>query len=112
MERRSLELATTATRFLHEMSELLFKIRKEHAVDQPEDAVATVEVEDSPLFQPHPFQSPEIFPGLKWDRRWLDLVLHYSSLLKWSPANPVDTGISRVEVLLDLFQCLFRFIRH
>ena len=100
-EKRSVELASKATQFLHEMSELLFKIRKDQAADQPHEADAVVLVEDPALFQPHPFQSPEVFPGFKWDRRWLDLVLHYFSLLKWAPICPLNVGMSCIEVLLD-----------
>ena len=101
-EKRSVELALKATQFLHEMSELLFKIRKDQVADQPQEAVAVAFVEDPALFQLYPFHSPEIFPGFKWDRRWLDLVLHYFSLLKWAPICPLNVGMSCIEVLLDL----------
>ena len=59
-----------------------------------------MEVEDLSLFQFHPFQVPDPFPGCKWDRRWLQLAMHYFSLLKWALANLLDTGISCLEVLL------------
>ena len=77
LEKRSLELATLATRFLHEMSELLFKIRKENTEDQHEDPLPLAEVDDTIHFQLHPFQMPDLFPEFKWDQRWLKLVMHY-----------------------------------
>ena len=78
-----------------------FLRRKENTPDPPEDPVPPVEAEDFSLFQFHPFQVPDPFPGWKWDRRWLQLAMHYFSLLKWAPANPLDTGISCLEVLFD-----------
>ena len=100
-EKKSLEVATLATQILHEMSELLFKARKENTQDPPKDSTPPMESEDLSLFKFHPFQVPGPFPGFKWDRRWLQLAMHYFSLLKWGPVNPLDTGISCLEVLLD-----------
>ena len=100
-ERKSLEVATLATLFLHEMSDMLFKTRNENTQDPPSDPAPSLASEDLALFQFYPFQVPDPFPGHKWDRRWLQLALHYFSLLKWAPVNPLDVGISCLEVLLD-----------
>ena len=100
-ERKSLEVATLATQFLHEMSEMLLRTRKENTPDPPGNSSPPLASEDLSLFQFHPFQTPDPFPGHKWDCRWLQLAMHYFSLLKWAPVNPLDTGISCLEVLLD-----------
>ena len=76
--------------YLHEISKMVFKERK--PVERP-TVQHVIELQDAPGVEVRYvplYQQPSPIPETKmWDLKWLQLVLHYFSLLRWPDPDQV-----------------------
>ena len=76
----------------------------------PPDLVFSLDLMTSPFSQPTPGVCPVSYSfwtpqrtSRTWDDRWITLALHYFGQLKWpDEVPPTDSGISLLEIMLDL----------
>ena len=83
------------------------KIRNEHNGSQAQDPTQMQEPDapafDESRFDYFPLEIPEVFPGKKWDPRWLTLVCHYLGSIRWPQCPASGPPISLMEMMVDLF---------
>ena len=105
-EKHRMEQAFLATQYLHDLSSTLFKIRNEQEIPRSQ-ARGQVQAQiaqplDESNFEVFQFQPPSPFLSPKWDPKWLALVDHYFSLIRWPRGQASGPPISLLEVMVDL----------
>ena len=105
-EKQAIEQAFLSSRCLHDLSELVFRLRREKLVTTPpDDVLVTQPSRGSPsaTFSPWPLRRYDPVDASTWDGKWIILVQHYFHLLKWpDEISSDDPGISLLEIMLDL----------
>ena len=95
---------------LQEISQLVFQTRKEKERESPGDFGPAGDNQDAGaniIYSPHVIDVSNIPSSSTWDARWLDVVVHYFSLLQWPTPEPMDPRpCSMLELMLD---CLIAF---
>ena len=103
-EGQAIDQAFLALRCLHDLSEKVFRLRKENPFPPPPETTAS---------QPPPVNHPVSYSlwtpqrttsvdSCTWDDRWITLVRHYFGQLKWpDEIPPSDAGVSLLEIMLD-----------
>ena len=103
--------AVLGSEYLHEVSKMVFKERK--PADRPGTRNVVV-VEDTPSVDIRYVslpQQPSLIPeSTMWDPKWLQLVVHYFSLLPWTDPEQVPQATPTPTALLELMiDCFISF---
>ena len=93
---------------LQEISQLVFQARKEREdtrTAQNESVEPSAEVSDPTVVLFPRFINSSLIPvSNTWDDKWLNLVAHYFSLLKWPQPEPAHARpMSMMEMMLEFF---------
>ena len=100
--------AVLCSEYLHEVSKLVFKERK--PTDRPGTRTGDA-IEDAPSvdirYVSLPQQPSEIPATTMWDPKWLQLVVHYFSLLTWPDPDQIPqvapTPTALLKLMIDCF---------
>ena len=105
---RFIDDAVQCSFMLHEISQLVFQARKEKEdsgqVQAGQDDTPDAVPDPTVVYSTRVINFSNIPVSNTWDSKWLHLVAHYFSLLKWPETEPVHRKpMSMIEMMLDCF---------
>ena len=103
-EQQAIDDAFLNAPYLHGLSDRVFALRKTQTSEDVADVPPSQfqKLPDPRVFQNWSFQDMSSFSDPTWDSKFLFLLQHYFTLLKWPQGEREhDPGISLLEIMLD-----------